>query len=108
MNWVCLYCAELNAVPWLFYGYATRAYGLSPSAHWRRHQTATLNGGVNLVEYQWAADDDAVLAFRSNLTQVSTILTLANHQTVAVHHGGLITRPDVVSALPTADGTLTK
>ena len=68
-----------------------------------RHQIDTFNGGVNLVEYQWAADDAAVLAFRGNLAQVSTTLTLANHQTVAVQHGGLITRPDVVSALPTAD-----
>ena len=101
MNWVCLYCVETNGRPWLFYGYATRAEGLPPSG-WRRQQVATFNG-VELVEFQRAADDAAVAAFRAGLHQATTTIDLGGGQSAAVEHGGLKARPDVFACPKTPD-----
>ncbi|MFO1043731.1 MAG: VPA1262 family N-terminal domain-containing protein [Planctomycetaceae bacterium] len=88
---------------WLFYGYATRAEGLLASAHWRRHQITTLAGGVGLVEFQLAADDNAVNQLRNQLGHATTDLHVADNQTVTLRHGGLVFRPEVFSALRTPD-----
>lgn len=103
MNWVCLYCVEVGEEVWLFYGYATRAEGLPASAHWRRREIMTLAGEVRLVEFHWAADDNAVVQLRNQLSQASTDLPVGNQQTVTLRHGGLVFRPEVFSSLRTAD-----
>ena len=103
MNWICLYCVEHEGEVWLFYGYATRADGIPASEHWRRQVINTVSGGIRFVEFQMSADDYAVGQFRNDLRGASTTLRLTSGETVTLQHGGLVFRPEVLSALRTPD-----